>query len=246
MKKIIPSFLTILNLICGCFAIALAFQFQFEAVLILVCLGNFFDFFDGFTARALNSVTNFGKHLDSITDVITSGVVPGIVVFQLFKLSGNKVSDFEVLIFGYDLIFSLSPISFIAFLITIGSAIRLSKFNTSIGNDEFIGLPTPANAIFFSSLPVLINSELFIESKEIFLNNYFLISSILFSVFLMNAQFRLFSLNISIKDFKSNIYQAILIIISIPILFYFQLGGFAVVVLVYLLLNIIRNLWSIF
>ena len=246
MKKVIPSFLTILNLICGCFAIALAFQFQFEAVLILVCLGNLFDFLDGFAARALNSVTNFGKHLDSITDVITSGVVPGIVVFQLFKLSGNKVSDFEVLIFGYDLIFSLSPISFIAFLITIGSAIRLSKFNTSIGNDEFIGLPTPANAIFFSALPVLINSELFIESKEIFLNNYFLISSILFSVFLMNAQFRLFSLNISFKDFKSNIYQAILIIISIPILFYFQLGGFAVVVLLYLLLNIVRNLWSIF
>ena len=246
MKKIIPSFLTILNLICGCFAIALAFQFQFEAVLILVCLGNLFDFLDGFAARALNSVTNFGKHLDSITDVITSGVVPGVVVYQLFKLSGNKVSDFEVLIFGYDLTFSLSPISFIAFLITVGSAIRLSKFNTSIGNDEFIGLPTPANAIFFSALPVLINSELFIESKEIFLNNYFLISSILFSVFLMNAQFRLFSLNISIKDFKSNIYQAILIIISIPILFYFQLGGFAVVVLVYLLLNIVRNLWSIF
>ena len=246
MKKIIPSFLTIINLICGCFAIALAFQFQFEAVLILVCLGNFFDFLDGFAARALNSVTNFGKHLDSITDVITSGVVPGVVVFQLFKLSGNKVSDFEVLIFGYDLIFSLSPISFIAFLITIGSAIRLSKFNTSIGNDEFIGLPTPANAIFFSALPVLINSELFIESKGVFLNNYFLITSILLSLFLMNAQFRLFSLNISFKDFKSNIYQVILIIISIPILFYFQLGGFAVVVLVYLLLNIIRNLWSIF
>ena len=246
MKKIIPSFLTIINLICGCFAIALAFQFQFEAVLILVCLGNLFDFLDGFAARALNSVTNFGKHLDSITDVITSGVVPGVVVFQLFKLSGNKVSDFEVLIFGYDLTFSLSLISFIAFLITIGSAIRLSKFNTSIGNDEFIGLPTPANAIFFSALPVLINSELFIESKEIFLNNYFLISSILFSVFLMNAQFRLFSLNISFEDFKSNIYQFSLIIISIPILFYFQLGGFAVVVLLYLLLNIIRNLWSIF
>ena len=246
MKKVIPSFLTILNLICGCFAIALAFQFQFEAVLILVCLGNLFDFLDGFAARALNSVTNFGKHLDSITDVITSGVVPGVVVYQLFKLSGNKVSDFEVLIFGYDLTFSLSPISFIAFIITIGSAIRLSKFNTSIGNDEFIGLPTPANAIFFSALPVLINSELFIESKEIFLNNYFLISSILFSVFLMNAQFRLFSLNISFKDFKSNIYQAILIIISIPILFYLHLGGFSVIILVYLLLNIVRNLWSIF
>ena len=83
MKKIIPSFLTILNLICGCFAIALAFQFQFEAVLILVCLGNLFDFFDGLSARVLNSVTNFGKHLDSITDVITSGVVPGLSLIHI-------------------------------------------------------------------------------------------------------------------------------------------------------------------
>ena len=246
MKKIIPSLLTILNLICGCFAIALAFQFQFEAVLILVCLGNFFDFLDGLVARALDSVTNFGKHLDSITDVVTSGVVPGVVVYQLFKLSGNKVSDFEFLIFEYDLIFSLSPISFIAFFITIGSAIRLSKFNTSIGNDEFIGLPTPANAIFFSALPVFINSELIVESKEIFLNNYFLIISVLISVFLMNAQFRLFSLKISFKDFQSNIYQVILLLLSVPILINFQLGGFVIIILIYLLLNIIRNLWSFF
>ncbi len=246
MKKIIPSFLTILNLICGCFAIALAFQFQFEAVLILVCLGNFFDFFDGLVARALDAVTNFGKHLDSITDVITSGVVPGVVVYQLFKLSGNKVSDFEFLIFGYDLIFSLSTISFIAFIITIGSAIRLSKFNNTIGDNEFIGLPTPANAIFFAALPVLINSELLVDSKEVFLNNYFLITSVFISVFLMNAQFKFFSLKILYKDFKSNIYPIILIVISIPILFYFELGGFAIIILVYLLLNIIRNLWSIF
>ena len=246
MKKIIPSFLTILNLICGCMAIALAFQFQFEAVLILVCIGNFFDFLDGLSARALNVVTNFGKHLDSITDVITSGVVPGVVVYQLFKLSGNKVSDFEMLIFGYDLMFSLSPISFIAFIITIGSAIRLSRFNTAIKFDDFIGLPTPANAIFFSALPVLINSEFLIESKGIFLNNYFLIISVLFSVFLMNSQFRLFSLKISLNDFKSNIYQFTLILISIPVLFYFNLGGLVIIILIYLLLNIVRNLWTIF
>ena len=246
MKKIIPSILTILNLICGCLAIALTFQFQFEAVLILVCLGNFFDFLDGLAARALNAVTNFGKHLDSITDVVTSGVVPGVVVYQLFKLSGNKVSDFEILFFGYDLIFSLSPISFIAFIITIGSAIRLSKFNISNKNDEFVGLPTPANAIFFAALPVLINSDLLIESKGIFLNNYFLIISVLFSVFLMNAQFRLFSLKFSFNNIKSNIYQFILVLISIPILYYFQLGGFVLIILAYLLLNIIRNLWSIF
>ena len=246
MKKIIPSFLTILNLVCGCLAIALAFQFQFEAVLILVCLGVFFDFLDGLAARALDAVTNFGKHLDSITDVITSGVVPGIIVYQLFKLSGNKVSDFEVYAFGYDLIFSLSPISFIGFLITIASAIRLSKYNTLTRSDEFIGLPTPANAIFFASLPLLINSDILIDSKQIFLNNYFLIGSVISSVILMNSPFRLFSFKVSFKDFQSNVYQILLILISIPVLFYFNLGGFTIIVLIYLLLNLIRNLWSVF
>ncbi len=122
----------------------------------------------------------------------------------------------------------------------------MSRFNTSIKIDDFIGLPTPANAIFFTALPVLINSEFLTESKGIFLNNYFLIISVLFSVFLMNSQFRLFSLKISFNDFKSNIYQFILILISIPVLFYFQLGGFVIVILIYLLLNIIRNLWIIF
>ena len=150
MKKIIPSFLTILNLVCGCLAIALAFQFQFEAVLILVCLGVFFDFLDGLAARALDSVTNFGKHLDSITDVITSGVVPGIIVYQLFKLSGNKVSDFEVYAFGYDLIFSLSPISFIGLIVPHFSRLL-------IGNDFKYILPFSAliGALTLSSADLL-------------------------------------------------------------------------------------------
>ena len=112
----------------------------------------------------------------------------------------------------------------------------------------------PLSKSYFSEI---LNKEKFSEmiaggivrkENDNFLINCFLelISSIFFSVFLMNAQFRLFSLNISFYNFKSNIYQVILIIISIPILFYLQLGGFAVVVLVYLLLNIVRNLWSIF
>ena len=93
IKSFIPNFLTLLNLICGCFSIAFAFQFQFDAVLILVLMGVLLDFLDGIAARLLNTESNFGKQLDSLSDIVTSGVVPGIVVYQLFKLSGNRVLD---------------------------------------------------------------------------------------------------------------------------------------------------------
>ena len=96
IKSLIPNFITLLNLVCGCFSIAFAFQFQFDAVLILVLFGIFLDYLDGLAARVLNAESNFGKQLDSLSDLITSGVVPGIVVYQLFKLSGNKVIDFDL------------------------------------------------------------------------------------------------------------------------------------------------------
>ena len=96
IKALIPNILTVLNLLCGCFSISFAFQFQFEAVLILVLLGVFFDYLDGVAARALNAESQFGKQLDSLSDIITSGVVPGIIVYQLFKLSGNRVTDYNL------------------------------------------------------------------------------------------------------------------------------------------------------
>ena len=162
IKAFLPNLLTLLNLICGCFSIAFAFQFQFDAVLILVLMGVLLDFLDGLTARLLNAESNFGKQLDSLSDIVTSGVVPGIVVYQLFKLSGNRVIDYDLNlylspIFNLDLVFTISPIAFIAFLITLGSAVRLAKFNTIDYTDEFEGLPTPANALFFVSLPILID-----------------------------------------------------------------------------------------
>ena len=177
IKSFIPNFLTLLNLICGCFSIAFAFQFQFDAVLILVLMGVLLDFLDGMAARLLHAESNFGKQLDSLSDLVTSGVVPGIVVYQLFKLSGNRVLDFDLNsfinpIFNLDLVFSISPVAFIAFLITLGSAVRLAKFNTTDYTDEFEGLPTPANALFFAALPLLIDHVYLIESKEYLLNNY--------------------------------------------------------------------------
>ena len=250
IKSFIPNFLTLLNLICGCFSIAFAFQFQFDAVLILVLLGVLLDFLDGMAARLLHAESNFGKQLDSLSDIVTSGVVPGIVVYQLFKLSGNRVLDFDLNsymnpIFNLDLVFSISPVAFIAFLITLGSAIRLAKFNTIDYTDEFEGLPTPANALFFVALPLLIDHVYLIESKEYLLNNYTLITLTISSVILMNVPFRLFSLRLSLRKYDYNIFKILTIVLSIPIILLFGLGGFSLVIILYLFLNVIRNLWSL-
>ena len=250
IKSLIPNILTLLNLICGCFSIAFAFQFQFDAVLILVLFGVLLDYLDGLAARLLNAESNFGKHLDSLSDIITSGVVPGIVVYQLFKLSGNRVTDFDLNaylspILDLDLVFTISPIAFIAFLITVGSAIRLAKFNTIDYTDEFEGLPTPANALFFVSLPILMDHLYLIESKQYLLNNTTLIILTLSSVILMNVPFRLFSLRLSLRKYDYNIFKILTIALSIPIILFFGLGGFSLVIILYLFLNVIRNLWSL-
>ena len=250
IKSLIPNFITLLNLVCGCFSIAFAFQFQFDAVLILVLLGVFLDYFDGLMARLLNAESNFGKQLDSLSDIITSGVVPGIVVYQLFKLSGNKVIDFDLNaylspILDLDLVFSISPIAFIAFLITVGSAARLAKFNTIDYTDEFEGLPTPANALFFVSLPILMDHIYLVDSKQYLLNNTTLIILTISSVILMNVPFRLFSFRLSFRKYDYNIFKILMIVLSIPIILIFGLGGFSLVIILYLFLNVIRNLWSL-
>ena len=250
IKSLIPNFITLLNLVCGCFSIAFAFQFQFDAVLILVLLGVFLDYLDGLMARLLNAESNFGKQLDSLSDIITSGVVPGIVVYQLFKLSGNKVIDFDLNaylspILDLDLVFSISPIAFIAFLITVGSAVRLAKFNTIDYTDEFEGLPTPANALFFVSLPILMDHIYLVDSKQYLLNNTTLVILTISSVILMNVPFRLFSFRLSFRKYDYNIFKILMIVLSIPIILIFGLGGFSLVIILYLFLNVIRNLWSL-
>ena len=148
-------------------------------------------------------------------------------------------------IINLDLIFSISPIAFVAFIITLGSALRLAKFNTIDYTDEFEGLPTPANALFFASFPVLMEHYYFFESKEYFLNNYTLILLVVSSFILMNVPFRLFSLRISFRKYDYNIFKILTIVLSIPIILIFGIGGFCLIIILYLFLNVIRNLWSL-
>ena len=130
MKQHIPNTITCLNLISGCIATYISFQCEYDTALLFIVIGAVFDFFDGMTARLLHVSSPIGKELDSLADCITFGFAPSAIVFQY-------MSQFD----------ARSPL--FAFVMVAFSALRLAKFNL----DErqalgFIGLPTPANALF--------------------------------------------------------------------------------------------------
>ena len=150
----IPNSLTCCNLICGCIATGCAFYGQYQYAVLLIIIGAVFDFFDGMVARALGVSSAIGKELDSLADVVTFGVAPSAIIFYLFHevhypemLAGL---GFQVSGFKFQ-VSSLLP--YTAFLMAAFSALRLAKFNIDERqHQQFIGLPTPANALFWGSL----------------------------------------------------------------------------------------------
>ena len=145
MKKHIPNIITCCNLICGCIATYCAFHHGYQGAFLFILLGAFFDFFDGRIARALGVSGKLGLELDSLADCVTFGVAPSAMIFTLF----NHVAYPSVM--ASEFFFRVMP--FTAFLMTAFSALRLAKFNIDERqHTEFIGMPTPANAIFWGAL----------------------------------------------------------------------------------------------
>lgn len=145
MKKHIPNIITCCNLICGCVATYAAFYHGYQIAFLFILLGAFFDFFDGKVARALGVSGKLGVELDSLADCVTFGVAPSAMLFTLF----NHVAYPAFM--GDEFFFRVMP--FTAFLMAAFSAMRLAKFNIDERqHTEFIGMPTPANAIFWGAL----------------------------------------------------------------------------------------------
>lgn len=147
MKRNIPNIITCCNLISGCVATTYAFYGEFQWALIWIIIGAAFDFCDGLSARALNVSSPIGKELDSLADDITFGVAPATIVYAFLKICLNEMTT--TLGVWSDII------PYFAFLIAAFSALRLAKFNLDTRQTtSFIGLPTPANALFWGSLIV--------------------------------------------------------------------------------------------
>ena len=236
IKKHIPNIVTLGNLFCGTLATMFAVGGYFEMTALFVALGIFLDFFDGFFARIFKVSGELGKQLDSLADMVTSGVVPGIVLFVL--LESNQQASYEI-----NTEFKVSMgLPLIGLLVTLAACYRLAKFNLDKRQSEsFIGLPTPAMSLFIVSLPLVQMHSDINFVKDLIGNNYFLIGiGILFS-FLMNLEFSLFSLKFKNYGIKENLFKYILITLSIVLIVAFEYLSVSIIIMSYILLSILNN-----
>jgi CDP-diacylglycerol--serine O-phosphatidyltransferase len=241
MKKHIPNLITLLNLFCGCIAIVFAVHDRFEMVALFVFLGIIFDFFDGLAARLLNVRSDIGLQLDSLADMVTSGVVPGLVMFKLLEMSLSNGWDTGSLVSKGLEISTLWPL--LGFIITLASAYRLAKFNIDEDQtDSFIGLPTPANTLLIVSLPLILlfhNNEIL---NEIILNKWFLIGLTFVSAFLLNAKLPLFALKFKNWSFKDNAIRYIFLFMSIILLATLKYLAVPAIIVLYILLSLVATI----
>jgi CDP-diacylglycerol--serine O-phosphatidyltransferase len=229
MRKHIPNIITLLNLISGCIAITMAFQGRFGAVVFWVILAAIFDFLDGMAARVFRAQSALGKELDSLADVVSFGVAPAVAVFMfLGTFSTAYFYNFRFLEIAI-------IIPYLAFLIPAFSAYRLAKFNVDDRQtSSFIGLPTPANGLFWASycLGVVPYSS----------SNYFVFGITILLIFamsvLMISNIPMFSLKIKKLAFRGNERQIIVAILMITFIALWRIVGIAAGVLAYILLSI--------
>ncbi|XLS28463.1 CDP-alcohol phosphatidyltransferase family protein [Flavobacteriaceae bacterium M23B6Z8] len=236
MKKFIPNLLTLLNLLCGCIAIVFAMEDHLETAALFVFLGIFFDFFDGFAARVLKVQSELGIQLDSLADMVTSGVVPGIVLFKLLHLASPEWHFLE-----YDFAGS-SLLPYTGFLVTLGAAYRLAKFN--IDEDQvssFKGLPTPAFTLFVLALPLILAYQQNDLMNSIIVNEWFLIVVIIFGVIAMNAPVKLFALKFKNTAFKDNAVRYTFLLLSLVLLIVLQFAAIPLIIILYILLSATVN-----
>lgn len=223
IKKHIPNTLTCLNLLSGMIGILYVVQNGPYYGFYFILAAAVFDFFDGFAARWLKVQSDIGKQLDSLADLVTFGVLPAFIAFFLIQ-SGQ----------GHPVL------PYIAFLIAIQSALRLAKFNIDDRQeDQFIGLPTPANALFFSTLPLLAEAAPFLSDL---LQNPWSLSTItvIFSL-LLTAEIPLLALKFKDFSWKNNLFRYLLVMISGGSLIFWGWAGIPLAVLAYILLSMINN-----
>lgn len=231
-KRVIPDFVTSLNILCGCFSICFALKGLFVFAFWAIVAAAVFDFFDGFVARMFKSVSKIGKELDSLCDVVSFGVAPGMMMYEYLVMSDT-----------------VCPwIALIAFLIPVFSALRLAKFNLDTRQSEtFIGLPVPANALFISSLvtfttqmPVL--NDIFADGIA------FSVISVFFP-WLLVSEVPFFSFKNKHMSVKDRVLLVILLsvgILSLPLPVFVEWltvqGLLLFDMVLYLILNVVNNI----
>ena len=221
-KGYIPNIFTSINLILGCLAVIEIFEGKLEYVPYYVWLAGVVDFLDGFSARLTDTSSPIGKDLDSLADLVSFGVVPSLLVYKLLEQYSNH---------------GLLP--YISIFIAVCSALRLAKFNNDQRQSlEFYGLNTPANALFFTSIPLLISEGVLLNVLE---NVTFLATTTILFSLLMVSEIRFIAFKFKDFSWKGNKLRFIFAITAVLSLVLLQFLAIPIVVVLYILTSLINN-----
>lgn len=225
----IPNSITCCNLISGCIATYNAFLGDIRMALLWIIVGAVFDFFDGMSARLLKVSSPIGKELDSLADDITFGFAPSAIIFY----------ELSIMEYPSELLMLKPYLPYFAFVMAAYSALRLAKFNLderqSLG---FIGLPTPANALFWGAL--FVGAQNFMESTANMLPVVLLMICV--SCWLLIAEVPMFALKFKQWGWKGNEVKYIFLISCLPLLMIFGITAFSVIIAWYVVLSVVVNL----
>lgn len=238
MRQQIPNFITLLNLFSGCIAVVFAALNQLDMAALFVFIGILFDFFDGLAARALGVTSEIGVQLDSLADMVTSGMVPGIVMFQLLSMAQKEGWNLDL--FGMHSEVGVLPLC--GFIITLASAYRLANFNVDENQVfSFKGLPTPANALLILSLPLILHYHNNDILNDLILNQWFLIGLTIFSAYLLNSRIDLFSLKFKGTGFRENGLKYLFVIGSLVLLITLRFVAIPIIIGMYILTSLLTK-----
>lgn len=241
IKKHIPNALTLLNLLSGLLALIAIFNGFYDHAFLFVSLGIFFDFWDGFLARKFGVAGPLGVQLDSLADMVTSGVVPGLLMYKLFDTIQQNQPEYMLT----EETFYMGIIPYFGFLITLASCYRLANFNIDTRQtNSFIGLPTPANAMLVMSIPMIQYFGRYEWINGALDNPYVLLVITLVSTFLLNAEIPLFSLKFKKLNWAEAKLQICFVAFAVIMLVLFKFIAIPLIIISYIILSLVLNALS--
>ena len=231
MIKHLPNLVTLLNLLAGCIAIVAVFRSNLVVSSVWMGIALVLDFLDGMLARSLNAKSAIGKQLDSLADIVSFGVLPGMIMYYMILNSIDpESSDITILRFA----------PYLGFIIPMFSALRLAKFNIDEGQDSvFKGIPTPAAAILVGSLPLILQYSELQWSATLLNNAWFLLILTLFISILMVSDIPMMSLKFRNFNLRENFLRYLLILLAILLVILLKYIAIPIVIVLYILISII-------
>ncbi|PLX09955.1 MAG: CDP-diacylglycerol--serine O-phosphatidyltransferase [Marinilabiliales bacterium] len=238
-KSIVPNTITLLNMLCGILSIYFGMSGDLITAAYLIFFAAILDFLDGFTARMLNAYSDLGAQLDSLADLISFGLAPGFILFNMINISHGQPGNTGN---------TATLIPFIGFIIPLFAALRLAKFNIDENQESsFLGMPTPAVAILIGSFP-LIKQYLFNDRGLYYMiitNTYFLAGIAVIMALLMVIPLPMFAFKFKNYKWKDNKIKYVFLILSLIAILIFKSAGIPLIISMYFLLSLVFYLTDI-